>query len=107
MPLDFKFEIGNSFLVGSAFGFAGYALAARAQRVHFTRRPWFLIATMLTTGTCFQVYNGIHGAVTDDLVRKRKLYVQRRRKRYETNDTPERINDDKDLYKSIEKDLAQ
>lgn len=66
-----------------------------------------MIATMLTTGVLFQAYHGIHEALTDDLIRKRKIYVQRRRKRYENNETPERINEDKDLYKSIEKDLAQ
>ncbi|EFC45756.1 hypothetical protein NAEGRDRAFT_79287 [Naegleria gruberi] len=108
MPLDFKFEIGNPFLLGNAIGFLGYAGACKLQRVHFVRRPWHLITTMLLTGTGFQAYSGAHESFTDDLVRKRRLYVQRRRKRFNSSDdVADRVNDDKDLYKNISKDLAQ
>jgi len=62
---------------------------------------------MLLTGTAFQGYSSVQEAFSDDLVRKRRLYVQRRRKRFASEDSADRINDDKDLYKNISKDLVQ
>ncbi|KAL9644208.1 hypothetical protein ABK040_005669 [Willaertia magna] len=106
MPIDTKLEVGKPFLIGSGFGVAGYLGACRLMKVNWTRKPWNMIATMLLTGAALQAYSGFYDTVTEDLLRKRRLFVQRRKKRFVDENVVD-IQNDKELYQTISKDLNQ